>query len=309
MTTGTQDLQAALEAEYAAVFAWGLIGAQTTEDRRALARAALARHEAARTWLRQQYVDAGQTAPAAAAAYDTGRVTDPGAAAALAMRVELACVPAWSGRGQRRRRAAGPMPPHRHRRMPSGRWHGGRVERFSRRLGCRAASQRQPRPRPAPKRPWSSRRRRRRRIRPRPPGPRPPCPTWGHRPDRRRRIGGGEESGEFQQVRAGCRTVPVVDAHHPGTLGTQPESESESDSEPGRCAKGTTAMERGHSPSSSRRRCTELGPMIRTSHPSMRSESGCLFTSNPRDRDHQPGRRLIAAASTTNSSIRAAMTP
>lgn len=96
MTTGTQDLQVALEAEYAAVFAWGLIGAQTTEDRRALARAALARHEAARTWLRQQYVDAGQTAPAAAAAYDTGRVTDPGAAAALAMRVELACVPAWS---------------------------------------------------------------------------------------------------------------------------------------------------------------------------------------------------------------------
>ena len=86
MTTGTQDLQAALEAEYAAVFAWGLIGAQTTEDRRALARAALARHEAARTWLRQQYVDAGQTAPAAAAAYDTGRVTDPGAAAALATR-------------------------------------------------------------------------------------------------------------------------------------------------------------------------------------------------------------------------------
>ncbi len=96
MTSTTDDFDDALQAEYAAVFAWGLIGAQTSEDRRALARTALGRHEAARTWLRQQYVDAGQTAPAAASAYTTGRVTTPEQAAALAVQVELACVPAWS---------------------------------------------------------------------------------------------------------------------------------------------------------------------------------------------------------------------
>lgn len=96
MTASNDDLAAALTAEYAAVFAWGLIGAQTTEDRRALARTALARHEAARTWLRQQYADAGQEAPGAASAYDTGRVTTPEQAAALAVQVELACIPAWS---------------------------------------------------------------------------------------------------------------------------------------------------------------------------------------------------------------------
>lgn len=99
--SGTQSpaqsaLSEALAASYAAVYAYGLIGAQSAPDRRDAARSALAAHRLGRDWLRATCAALGLTAPLPAAAYDTGAVTTPEAAAALAQQVELALVPRWS---------------------------------------------------------------------------------------------------------------------------------------------------------------------------------------------------------------------
>lgn len=93
-----------MEAEYAAVFAYGVVGSQVPDPQRSYALAALAEHRAARDWLRDQLGAAGATAPGAAAAYDTGDPHTPDAAAQLAAQVELATVPRWAA-------VAGVVPP------------------------------------------------------------------------------------------------------------------------------------------------------------------------------------------------------
>lgn len=93
----------ALIASYAAVFAYGLAGAHLPEPQRANASQALAVHRAGRDWLRARISEAGGKPPPASPAYDTGPVSNPGQAAALAAQVELALVPRWSA-------AAGVLP-------------------------------------------------------------------------------------------------------------------------------------------------------------------------------------------------------
>lgn len=85
-----------LDAEYAAVFAYGLIGGKSDESGAALADAAIGAHRAARDRLRQGMVDAGLSVPPPAAAYDTGQIDDPAGAAELAVAVELAAVPRYA---------------------------------------------------------------------------------------------------------------------------------------------------------------------------------------------------------------------
>jgi hypothetical protein len=97
----------ALTASYAAVFAYGLVGAHLPEPRRAFALQALGIHRVGRDWLRARIAEANGKPPPAAAAYDTGSVTNAEQAAALAAEVELALVPRWAA-------AAGVLPsPHR----------------------------------------------------------------------------------------------------------------------------------------------------------------------------------------------------
>lgn len=86
----------ALDAEYAAVFAYGLIGGKSDESGSALADAAIGAHRAARDRLRRGMVDAGLPVPPPAAAYDTGQIDDPTGAAELAIAVELAAIPRYA---------------------------------------------------------------------------------------------------------------------------------------------------------------------------------------------------------------------
>ena len=96
-TAAPEDpLVAALNAEYAAVFAYGLLGAHVPEPRRSQARQALDAHRVGRDWLRARITDAGGKPPPAAAAYATAPVTNEAQAAALAVTVELALVPRWA---------------------------------------------------------------------------------------------------------------------------------------------------------------------------------------------------------------------
>jgi hypothetical protein len=86
----------ALNAEYAAVYAYGLIGGKTEESAMPLADSAIAAHRAARDRLRNSMAAAGWEIPPPAAAYDTGQITDAAGAAALAVNVELAAVPRYA---------------------------------------------------------------------------------------------------------------------------------------------------------------------------------------------------------------------
>lgn len=96
----TEELQTAyaeaLSAEYAAVYAYGVVGAQVPPSERSAAESAIAAHRAARDNLRTAMAAAGLVAPAPAAAYQTGEVDTPEAARALAVDVELALVPRYS---------------------------------------------------------------------------------------------------------------------------------------------------------------------------------------------------------------------
>lgn len=92
----TQAYQDALNAEYAAVFAYGLIGGKTDEANAPLAESAITAHRAARDRLRNEMVAAGVEVPAPATAYDTGQISDPAGAAQLAVNIELAAVPRYS---------------------------------------------------------------------------------------------------------------------------------------------------------------------------------------------------------------------
>ncbi len=86
----------ALDAEYAAVFAYGVVGAHVAPEQSAYAAAALTSHRTGRDWLRERITRAGGTPPPAAAAYEIPDTTDPASAARLAASVELAVVPRWS---------------------------------------------------------------------------------------------------------------------------------------------------------------------------------------------------------------------
>jgi hypothetical protein len=87
--TGPEGLQQALAAEHAAVFGYGVVGAQLRGTARAEARAAYDAHLARRDRLTALLADAGQTPVAAAPAYDLPRrVATADQARALAVELE-----------------------------------------------------------------------------------------------------------------------------------------------------------------------------------------------------------------------------
>ena len=86
----------ALAAEYAAIYAYGIIGAQVTLDERPTAEAAITAHRAARDELRSTMAELAIPAPPAEPAYATGEIDTPEAARALAVSVETALVPRYA---------------------------------------------------------------------------------------------------------------------------------------------------------------------------------------------------------------------
>ncbi|MEW2297125.1 ferritin-like domain-containing protein [Streptomyces sp. NPDC006743] len=123
-------LQAALAAEHAAVYGYGVVGGKVHEDRRAQARAAYDAHRARRDALARQVADLGGRPVASAAGYALPfPVPDSAAAvrfaAELEDRVAGVCsdlVRAASGR--RRQEAAGAL---REAAVRAARWRGGSV--------------------------------------------------------------------------------------------------------------------------------------------------------------------------------------
>ena len=89
-------LTAALAGEYAAVWAYGLVGGRVDDEGVPAAMAALAWHRAARDRLRQRMEWFGMAPPPPAAAYQTPTVTTGKEATALAQQVELALVPRYA---------------------------------------------------------------------------------------------------------------------------------------------------------------------------------------------------------------------
>ncbi|GAU70055.1 hypothetical protein SSP35_16_00500 [Streptomyces sp. NBRC 110611] len=82
-------VQAALAAEHAAVYGYGVVGGRIADDRRAEARTAYDAHRARRDALHRQVRDLGGTPAAAAAAYKLPfPVPDAAAAARLAAELE-----------------------------------------------------------------------------------------------------------------------------------------------------------------------------------------------------------------------------
>ncbi|THA24234.1 DUF4439 domain-containing protein [Streptomyces sp. RKND-216] len=81
-------LQAALSAEHAAVYGYGVVGGRIAQDRRSAARAAYAAHKARRDALRRRVRDLGGTPQPAAAAYALP-FDVPDAEAALRLAAEL----------------------------------------------------------------------------------------------------------------------------------------------------------------------------------------------------------------------------
>lgn len=88
--------QDALDAEYVAVYAYGLIGGKTDDAGRPLASAAITTHRAARDRLREEMATLGITAAPPATAYDTGQISQPAEAAELAVQVELTLAPRYA---------------------------------------------------------------------------------------------------------------------------------------------------------------------------------------------------------------------
>ena len=80
-------LTALVEAQHAAVYGYGLLGARLDEDRRLQARAAADVHRTARDTLSARLRDLGAPVPASLPAYDV-EVADAPAALALAVRLE-----------------------------------------------------------------------------------------------------------------------------------------------------------------------------------------------------------------------------
>lgn len=86
----------ALVGEYAAIYAYGIVGAQVTIDERPAADAAITAHRAARDQLRSAMADLAIPAPPAEPAYATGEIDTPEAARDLAVSVETALVPRYA---------------------------------------------------------------------------------------------------------------------------------------------------------------------------------------------------------------------
>jgi hypothetical protein len=80
-------LTALVEAEHAAVYGYGVLGARLDEERRRLARAASDSHRARRDALSARLRELGAAVPAPAPAYDVA-VAGPVEALALAVRIE-----------------------------------------------------------------------------------------------------------------------------------------------------------------------------------------------------------------------------
>jgi hypothetical protein len=108
-------LQAALAAEHAAVYGYGVVGGRIREERRGEARSAYDAHRARRDALVREVRDLGGKPVAAAAAYALPfPVPDPAAAVRLAAELEDRVAGVYSDlvratRGERRRSAAGAL--------------------------------------------------------------------------------------------------------------------------------------------------------------------------------------------------------
>jgi len=97
LPTVDESLQAALQGEYACVYAYGLVGARLEGDGRDRARADMAAHEASRDRLRAELVARSAVPEPAAAAYDPPfPVTSPVSARRLAALVEDRMALVWS---------------------------------------------------------------------------------------------------------------------------------------------------------------------------------------------------------------------
>lgn len=107
-----RTLQAALAAEHAAVYGYGVVGGRIADDRRADARSAYDAHRARRDALVRAVKDAGADPVAAAAGYALPfQVPDPAAAVRLAAELENRVAGVYSdlvraSGGERRRAAA-----------------------------------------------------------------------------------------------------------------------------------------------------------------------------------------------------------
>lgn len=125
-----QALQAALAAEHAAVYGYGVVGGRVHEERRAEARAAYDAHRARRDALVREVRDLGGRPVAAAAGYELPfAVPDPAAAVRFAAELEDRVAGVYSDAvratgGELRRDAAGAL---REAAVRAVRWRGGSV--------------------------------------------------------------------------------------------------------------------------------------------------------------------------------------
>jgi hypothetical protein len=131
MTTGELTaLQAALSAEHAAVYGYGVVGGRIAHDRQAEARSAYDGHRAHRDHLRRVIRDLGGTPQPAAAAYRLPfEVPDAAAAVRLAAEIEQRVAGVYAdlvraAEGPRRRDAAGAL---REAALRASGWRGGGV--------------------------------------------------------------------------------------------------------------------------------------------------------------------------------------
>ncbi|MGV1035840.1 MAG: ferritin-like domain-containing protein [Candidatus Nanopelagicales bacterium] len=90
-------LKSTLDGEYAAVYAYGLIGSQLSGSEQLRARRALNTHRGSRDQLRAQIAATGEQPPDPSPAYQTPQaVTSSATATALAVVVEQRLVRSWS---------------------------------------------------------------------------------------------------------------------------------------------------------------------------------------------------------------------
>ena len=90
-------LTATLDGEYAAIYAYGLVGSHVSGSAQLRARRALSAHRGLRDQLRAQINAAGEQPPDPAPAYQTPQpITSAATATALAVTVEQRLVRSWS---------------------------------------------------------------------------------------------------------------------------------------------------------------------------------------------------------------------
>lgn len=94
MTTAAELVRRVLEAEHAAVYGYGVLGARLAGDGLRLARSCADGHRARRDQLAERLRASGSEPPAPAAAYDV-TITTPADAVALAVRLEEGVALRW----------------------------------------------------------------------------------------------------------------------------------------------------------------------------------------------------------------------